>query len=143
MLLKALLSFNVGLSSVGGLLLIKFLVEVLNYSLLVDVGERLAGMVAVEIDKRVKEALTGDSRVQAGDLTKRAVKSFTGKEEYSFGDVSREVMRASRSRAPTAATAFGDSDGSTAIDVELAEELDRWDARFLAARDADTTAILL
>ena len=61
MLLKALLSFNVGLSSVGGLLPIKFLVEVLNYSLLVDVGERLAGMVAVEIDKRVKEALTGDS----------------------------------------------------------------------------------
>ena len=93
MLLKALLSFNVGLSSVGGLLPIKFLVEVLNYSLLVDVGERLAGMVAVEIDKRVKEALTGDSEYKLGDLTKRAVKSFTGKEEYAFGDVSREVMR--------------------------------------------------
>ena len=93
MLLKALLSFNVGLSSVGGLLPIKFLVEVLNYSLLVDVGERLAGMVAVEIDKRVKEALTGDSEYKLGDLTKRAVKSFTRKENYEFGDVSREVMR--------------------------------------------------
>jgi len=139
MLLKALLSFNVGLSSVGGLLPIKFLVEVLNYSLLVDVGERLAGMVAVEIDKRVKEALTGDSEYKLGDLTKRAVKSFTGKEDYEFGDVSREVMR--RFEEPGAdATAFGDSDGSTAIDAELAEELDRWDARFLAARDADATA---
>ena len=75
------------------------------------------------------------------DGSKRAVKTFTGKEEYAFGDVSREVMR--RFEEPggaDAATAFGDSDGSTAIDVELAEELDRWDARFLAARDADTTA---
>ena len=140
MLLKALLSFNVGLSSVGGLLPIKFLVEVLNYSLLVDVGERLAGMVAVEIDKRVKEALTGDSEYKLGDLTKRAVKSFTGKEEYAFGDVSREVMRRFEEPGGDAATAFGDSDGSTAIDAELAEELDRWDARFLAARDADATA---
>ena len=139
MLLKALLSFNVGLSSVGGLLPIKFLVEVLNYSLLVDVGERLAGMVAVEIDKRVKEALTGDSEYKLGDLTKRAVKSFTGKEEYAFGDVSREVMRRFEEPGADAATAFGDSDGSTAIDAELAEELDRWDARFLAARDADAT----
>ena len=138
MLLKALLSFNVGLSSVGGLLPIKFLVEVLNYSLLVDVGERLAVMVAVEIDKRVKEALTGDSDYKLGDLTKRAVKSFTGKEEYAFGDVSREVMR--RFEEPGADAAFGDSDGSTAIDAELAEELDRWDAKFLAARDADATA---
>jgi len=140
MLLKALLSFNVGLSSVGGLLPIKFLVEVLNYSLLVDVGERLAGMVAVEIDKRVKEALTGDSEYKLGDLTKRAVKSFTGKEEYEFGDVSREVMRRFEEPGGADATAFGDSDGSTAIDAELAEELDRWDARFLAARDADATA---
>ena len=139
MLLKALLSFNVGLSSVGGLLPIKFLVEVLNYSLLVDVGERLAGMVAVEIDKRVKEALTGDSEYKLGDLTKRAVKSFTGKEEYAFGDVSREVMRRFEEPGGADATAFGDSDGSTAIDAELAEELDRWDARFLAARDADAT----
>jgi hypothetical protein len=139
MLLKALLSFNVGLSSVGGLLPIKFLVEVLNYSLLVDVGERLAGMVAVEIDKRVKEALTGDAEYKLGDLTKRAVRSFTGKEEYAFGDVSREVMRRFEEPGGAAATAFGDSDGSTAIDAELAEELDRWDARFLAARDADTT----
>ena len=140
MLLKALLSFNVGLSSVGGLLPIKFLVEVLNYSLLVDVGERLAGMVAVEIDKRVKEALTGDSEYKLGDLTKRAVKSFTRKENYEFGDVSREVMRRFEEPGGAAATAFGDSDGSTAIDAELAEELDRWDARFLAARDADATA---
>ena len=139
MLLKALLSFNVGLSSVGGLLPIKFLVEVLNYSLLVDVGERLAGMVAVEIDKRVKEALTGDAEYKLGDLTKRAVKSFTGKEEYAFGDVSREVMRRFEEPGGADATAFGDSDGSTAIDAELAEELDRWDARFLAARDADAT----
>lgn len=142
MLLKALLSFNMGLSAVGGLLPIKFLVEVLNYSLLVDVGERLAGMVAVEIDKRVKEALTGDEDYKLGNLTKRAVKTFTGKDDYEFGDVSREVMR--RRDAPDdpgTATAFGDSDGSTAIDADLAEELDRWDAKFLAARDGDATGV--
>jgi len=140
-LLKALLSFNVGLSAVGGLLPIKFLVEVLNYSLLVDVGERLAGLVAVEIDKRVKEALTGDEDYRLGDLTKRAVKTFTGKDDYEFGDVSREVMRRRDDPGAGTGTAFGDSDGSTAIDADLAEELDRWDAKFLAARDDDATGV--
>ena len=92
-------------------------------------------MVAVEIDKRVKEALTGDAEYKLGDLTKRAVKSFTRKENYEFGDVSREVMR--RFEEPGADAAFGADAESTAIDSDLAEELDRWDARFLAARDAD------
>ena len=61
MLLKALLSFNVGLSvgrrapadQVSGRGAELFAPGRRG-------GERLAGMVAVEIDKRVKEALTGD-----------------------------------------------------------------------------------
>ena len=128
MLLKALLSFNVGLSSVGGLLPIKFLVEVLNYSLLVDVGERLAGMVAVEIDKRVKEAGRGIAEYKLGDLTKRAVKIVHGQGgQYAFGDVSTPNVgsRFEGVSAPTDAQLdlrrLLRTNFLTAIDAELAE----------------------
>ena len=124
MLIKALLSFNVGLSSVGGLLPIKFLVEVLNYSLLVDVGERLAGMVAVEIDKRVKEALTGDSEYELGDLTKRAVKSFTGKEDGVKGQVfaktrSRGCFSSARARLGVAPISWEREEWASRNDTEF------------------------
>ena len=74
-------------------------------------------MVAVEIDKRVKA--TGDSEYGLG--TSRSAVSFTGKKYMPSGRV-----RAGASRAgAAAATAFGDSDGPTAIDVELAEGANR------------------
>ena len=150
MLLKALLAFRLGLSPIGALLPVKFLVDLLNYSLLADVGEKLAGYAAMEIDKRLKKALTGDENYRLGDLTMRAVLRFTGKDAYAFGDVSRAVM----DRA-TAAEASGDATptlfGAPAdgvVDVEarddgpapvlgagLASELATWDAASSAGRD--------
>jgi len=151
MLLKALLAFNVGLSPVGALLPVKFLVDLLNYSLLYDTGERLAGYAAVEIDKRMKRALTGDENYRLGDLTMRAVRRFTGKENYEFGDVSRAVMersaaaRAEAEEAPATidveavVEAPAEAEARTAItfsldadEEALAKELEQWDAAFLS-----------
>ncbi len=91
-LLKALVSLNVSMSSVASFLPVKLLVDLLNYSLAADVGNRLTAALAIEVDKRVKEALTGDANYQLGDYTKRAVLRFIGKEEYSFGDISRKIV---------------------------------------------------
>lgn len=91
-LLKVLLSFGVGLSPVSAILPVQLLVNILNYSIANDVGERLIGALAVEVDKKMKEAVTGDPNYRVGDLTGRAVNSFTGKDGYEFGDITRTVM---------------------------------------------------
>jgi hypothetical protein len=61
LLLKVLLKFGVGLSPVAGILPVRLLVELLNYSIAEEAGNRLIGALAQEIDRRVKLALVGDS----------------------------------------------------------------------------------
>jgi len=68
-LLKALVSFRVGLSPVAAFLPVKLLVDLLNYSIAGDLGNRLVASLAQEIDKRIKHALTGDSEYQVGGLS--------------------------------------------------------------------------
>ena len=92
LLLKAMLSLGVSLSSVASFLPVRILIDLLNYSIAADVGDRLVAALAIEVDKRMKEALTGDPEYQLGDLTKRAVLRFTGKESYTFGDIARTVV---------------------------------------------------
>jgi len=137
-LLNTLQKVNIDLSPVGDLLPIKFLIDVLNYSLLVDVGRPLASMVAVEIDKRFKATATGDGDYKLGDLTKNAMKTFTGKDNYEYGDVSREVVRRFEERSALK-TAFGEWDGGraedgsfTSIEPKLGEELDRRDDKYFS-----------
>jgi hypothetical protein len=61
LLFKVLLSFGVGLSPVAGFLPVRLLVELLNYSIAGDAGNKLIGALAQEIDRRVKSALVGDA----------------------------------------------------------------------------------
>ena len=63
-LFKTLLSFGVGLSPVAGLLPVRLLVEMLNYSIAGDVGNKLIASLAQEIDRRVKTALVGDENYE-------------------------------------------------------------------------------
>lgn len=91
-LLKALLSFGVGLSPVAGLLPIKFLIDLLNFSVIEDVSGKIVGALSQEIDRRVKKAITGDEQYQLGDFTKKEILNFIGKEEYAFGDVTKKVL---------------------------------------------------
>ena len=76
LLLKALVSFGVGLSPVAGLLPVTLLVQLLNYSIAGDVGNRLVAALAQEIDRRLKAAIIGDADYKLGDVTKRSVGSF-------------------------------------------------------------------
>ena len=61
LLFKVLLKFGVGLSPVASFLPVRLLVEILNYSIAEEAGNRLIGALAQEIDRRVKLALVGDS----------------------------------------------------------------------------------
>jgi hypothetical protein len=49
-------------------------------------------VVATELDKRIKMAISGDEDYQLGDLTKKALFKYTGKEQYQFGDVTKTAI---------------------------------------------------
>lgn len=83
-LCKVLISFGVGLQPVASFLPVKLLVEMLNYSIAADLGDKMVGAVATELDKRMKSAITGDEMYRIGDMTLRAVNKFTGKQEVRF-----------------------------------------------------------
>ena len=137
-LIKALLTFQLGMSSVAAFLPVKLLIDLLNYSLMADVGDRVAGYVALEIDKRIKKALMGDENYKIGDLTMRAINKFTGSETYEFGDLSRAVMRRSQqppsasplllgAKTPPNGAPLQTSDGDVQLDSALQRELQDWD----------------
>ena len=88
-LLKALVSLNVSMSSVASFLPVKLLVDLLNYSLAADVGNRLTAALAIEVDKRVK-VLTGDASYQLGDYTKRAVLRFIGRGVFLWRHIAKD-----------------------------------------------------
>lgn len=92
LLVKALVSFGVGLTPVASFLPVKLLVELLNYSIAGDLGTKVVSSISLEIDKRMKDAIMGDENYQVGDLTKKAVLKYTGREEYNFGDITKTVV---------------------------------------------------
>lgn len=99
LLIRALLTFGVGLTPVASALPVQVLLSVLNWNLQAEVSQRaskaVSDTVAKELDKRAKKALLGKEDYVIGDYTKerlaRAVSSITGKEKYEFGDLTRAV----------------------------------------------------
>jgi len=93
-LCKILLSFGAGLNPISGFLPVKLLIDLLNASILSEMGEKLIGAISLELDKRFKKFLTGDPEYQMGDLAKKSILKFIGKEDgtYEFGDISRTVL---------------------------------------------------
>lgn len=157
LLMKALLSFGVGLSPVASFLPITLLVRLLNYSIASDVSNKLTASLAFEVDRRVKKALTGDSDYKIGDLTKRAILRFTGKAQYTAGDITRAILDNMDAResaigagkpsessllfsrlpspeyAASAGTLRSKSEQSSplgGVDPEILSELAQWDAAF-------------
>lgn len=92
LLVKALVSFGVGLTPVASFLPMKLLIEMLNYSIAGDLGTKVASSISLEIDKRMKDALVGDENYKVGDLTKKAILKYTGREDYAFGDITKTVV---------------------------------------------------
>lgn len=123
LLFKLLMRFGFGLSPVSGELPIKLLLEVMNYSLATEVGERMLEALATALDERFKEALTGDKGYKLGDLSKKAIMEFIEKTdgEYEFGDISKAI---SRKLANNDFKSFG---GSESMHPKLLAELEMLD----------------
>ena len=125
LLLKTLISFGAGMSSVSGFFPIKMLIDLLNYSIMGDLGQKVVSAIAEEIDKRMKYALTGDENYALGDLTKKEILKYIGKENgeaYEFGDITKTVL--SDYEARKASDSFGsqsESKSTNIIDVNAVE----------------------
>lgn len=142
MLMKVLLSFGVGLNPIASLLPIKFLIDLLNYSIYADVGDRFVGAITLEVDKRMKKAFTGDPEYQMGDLSKKAVLSYIGKDKYDFGDVTKKVLE---SLEENKKDLRNDADGMQSadnpnsflgkMDEGVTQELEAWDTQILRAEE--------
>ena len=80
-LFKVLLAFGAGISPIASFLPAKLLIQLLDYSIIGDVSNRVATAVSEELDRRMKKAFTGDPDYKLGDMSKKAVLNYIGKEE--------------------------------------------------------------
>jgi len=132
MLLKALAIFEASISPAAGLLPVKLLVELLNFSLLNDAAGKVTSALAMELDKRLKKSLLGDENYKLGDATKRtiskAVKTYTGKDSYEFGDVTKQVVSsfADDAKVPKDRQLIGMKSAKD-MDPSIGDALDKWD----------------
>jgi len=133
-LLKTLTSFGLGMSSVSTFMPMHFLIELLNFSIASDIGERVVTELSQEVDRRVKKAVTGDENYKLGDYTKAQILKFTGKNEYNFGDISKAIAEQQKTSvnntggqslfmSPTPRS----QETATIIDVEILEDLKKMD----------------
>ena len=158
-LCKALLSFGVGLSPVSGLLPVKLLVDMINFSIMTDVNEKLIGALTLELDRRMKQAMVGDPDYALGDLTKKAILNFIDKEKYTFGDISKKVFNSledkdkplekvelfSGTNSKVIDIGSGESPGDKStsdialplMDSEIIKELEEWDKLREAKEDSN------
>lgn len=80
-LFKILLAFGAGLSPVANFLPAKLLIELLDYSIVGDLSNKLIHAITSELDRRMKKAFTGDEDYKLGDMSKKAMLNYIGKEE--------------------------------------------------------------
>uniref|UniRef100_A0A7S4K5T6 Uncharacterized protein n=2 Tax=Odontella aurita TaxID=265563 RepID=A0A7S4K5T6_9STRA len=92
LLCRILVTMGVSLSPVAASLPGKLLVEMLDFSLVQDLGGRFVGAITLELDRRMKQAVTGDASYELGDMTKNAFLKFIDKDEYKFGDITKTVL---------------------------------------------------
>jgi hypothetical protein len=116
------------------LLPLKALIEVFEFGLANDVANRLLPVLATTLDARMKEALTGNSNYQLGDLSKGRLRqhlaNFTGKDTYEFGDITRNILeRASRHSNEHAVN--GSAASFSFNNTSLYNDLVLWDRKHL------------
>mmetsp|Transcript_18992 Transcript_18992/g.34465 ORF Transcript_18992/g.34465 Transcript_18992/m.34465 type:complete len:353 (-) Transcript_18992:292-1350(-) len=153
LLLKVLVTFGVGLAPVSAILPVRLLVDLLNFSIANEMGERMIGAISVELDKKMKQMVTGNAEYKLGDGSKQALLKFTGKDKYEFGDISRRIFEESNTSlvdqstttikdgntkkrkvlALGAASSETEDEGTT-LDPTFLDELERWDEAVEKAR---------
>ena len=124
---KIMVTVGAEFSPLASMLPAKLLLEMMNYSLAQEVGGKFLEVIMQTLDKRFKEAVTGDADYEVGDLTKKAIMKFIGKEEgeYEFGDLSRTISKKVQEKDSS-----GQAIGTTGVilDAEFVKELEEWDS---------------
>lgn len=155
-LIKALVSFGVGLSPVASFLPVKLLIDLLNYSIAGDLGTKVVSSITLEIDKRMKKAITGDESYAIGDYSKKAILKYIGRDEYTFGDITKTVVESmdTYDKQQKEVAAMNSSQKMPIKDAELiqkttflsndedfeqiSKELKSWDDKYLESLDKKT-----
>jgi hypothetical protein len=131
LLLKILLALGSGLSPVASFLPAKLLIELLDYSILGDLSNKIIEAASRELDRRLKKSITGDENYQLGDFSKKAIMKYIGKDTYSFGDITKKALE--DKKANDAKQLLKD------INSDLTrQELASWDAKFIEAQNSDS-----
>jgi hypothetical protein len=130
LLLKILLALGSGLSPVASFLPAKLLIELLDYSILGDLSNKIIEAASKELDRRFKKSITGDENYQLGDLSKKAIMKYVGKETYSLGDITRKALEDKKSGNAKQLLKDINTDFTK-------QELALWDAKFLETQSGD------
>jgi hypothetical protein len=122
LLVKIMATLGAEFSPLASMLPAKLLLEMMNYSLAQEVGGKVLEIVTGTLDKRFKEAVTGDADYAVGDLTKKAIFNFIGKKDgdYELGDLTRTISKRLKENDRSGA--------GVAMDAEFVKELEQWDA---------------
>jgi hypothetical protein len=131
---RILLSAGMGfLMPVASILPLRTLLDLVNIGLAQEVSGRLLEELAGFLDRRFKEALTGNQNYQLGDLTKDKLKSaitnWTGKDSYEFGDITRHIQKLATQSTSTSGS--NKTPPQIHIEENSMRDLDEWDAKFL------------
>jgi hypothetical protein len=139
--LRVLLTAGFSILPVAHLLPIRMVLQLVNFGLAKDIGDRVMGVLVVSLDARIKQALTGNAAYQLGDWSKdrirQSVTSFTGKDRYEFGDLTLTVARLRDSRS----TSKIPYDKAFRLDDQVADEFERWDSEFHKHFGQSTAAV--
>mmetsp|Transcript_5468 Transcript_5468/g.9003 ORF Transcript_5468/g.9003 Transcript_5468/m.9003 type:complete len:331 (-) Transcript_5468:49-1041(-) len=130
LLCKILVTLGAEFSPLASALPAKFLLQLVNYGLAQEVGGKVFDVAATTLDRRMKEAVTGDADYALGDLTKKSILKFIGKEDYEFGDLSRTISEKrevnEKGLKSPGSSSIGIESGKE-LDPKLVAELDQWD----------------
>jgi hypothetical protein len=135
LLLKILLALGSGLSPVASFLPAKLLIELLDYSILGDLSNKIIESASKELDRRFKKSITGDENYQLGDLSKKAIMKYIGKDTYSFGDITKKALEDKKANDAKQLLKDINSDSTR-------QELASWDAKFIEAQNGDSNIII-
>jgi len=129
-LCKILLKFGVGVRPVAGFIPAKVLIELLNISIVQNLGYRIIGSFAEEVDRRLKKSILKDEKRIQGDLLINGINKFTEKNNYTFGDITKTVLAdiddqsgvVDKKKPKTLL-----SDSSLEISSDVLAQLENWD----------------
>jgi hypothetical protein len=117
LLLKLILTVGIQFQPIARILPVKALVQMLNLSMSQKLGDRVQHILAQELDKRMKEMMSGDVKQK---FTRQAILKFIGKEKetYQFGDITKSMLQ----------LGVASKNNEIVVGAQMKKELEEWDA---------------